>query len=150
MKRIINVTIVAFCLILCRSVVTYAQDKLSVSDIKGIWVSSLMYNELNGEYDLIPSENVISFAFTEGKGKINNERYTGLYRMISDGLPKLLYYSLENNKVQFYDSSDNPLSYFLVIETVIPKVSMTATLFHKDGTNTLSTKMKFLYYDKNQ
>lgn len=150
MKRIINVTIVAFCLILCRSVVTYAQDKLSVSDIKGIWVSSLLYNELNGEYDLIPSENVISFAFTEGKGKINNERYTGLYRMISDGLPKLLYYSLENNKVQFYDSSDNPLSYFLVIETVIPKVSMTATLFHKDGTNTLSTKMKFLYYDKNQ
>lgn len=150
MKRIINVTIIAVCLILCRSVVTYAQDKLSVSDIKGIWVSSLMYNELNGEYDLIPSENVISFAFTEGKGKINNERYTGLYRMISDGLPKLLYYSLENNKVQFYDSSDNPLSYFLVIETVIPKVSMTTTLFHKDGTNTLSTKMKFLYYDKNQ
>lgn len=150
MKRIINATIIAVCLILCRSVVTYAQDKLSVSDIKGIWVSSLLYNELNGEYDLIPSENVISFAFTEGKGKINNERYTGLYRMISDGLPKLLYYSLENNKVQFYDSSDNPLSYFLVIETVIPKVSMTATLFHKDGTNTLSTKMKFLYYDKNQ
>lgn len=150
MKRIINVTIIAVCLILCRSVVTYAQDKLSVNDIKGIWVSSLMYNELNDEYDLIPSENVISFAFTEGKGKINNERYTGLYRMISDGLPKLLYYSLENNKVQFYDSSDNPLSYFLVIETVIPKVSMTATLFHKDGTNTLSTKMKFLYYDKNQ
>lgn len=150
MKRIINVTIVAFCLILCRSVVTYAQDKLSVSDIKGIWVSSLMYNELNGEYDLIPSENVISFGFTEGKGKLNNERYTGLYRMISDGRPKLLYYSLENNKVQFYDSSDNPLSYFLVIEIVIPKVSMTATLFHKDGTNTLSTKMRFLYYDKNQ
>lgn len=150
MKRIINATIIAVCLILCRSVVTYAQDKLSVSDIKGIWVSSLMYNELNGEYDLIPSENVISFGFTEGKGKINNERYTGLYRMISDGRPKLLYYSLENNKVQFYDSSDNPLSYFLVIETVIPKVSMTATLFHKDGTNTLSTKMKFLYYDKNQ
>ena len=101
MKRIINVTIVAFCLILCRSVVTYAQDKLSVSDIKGIWVSSLMYNELNCEYDLIPSENVISFGFTEGKGKLNNERYTGLYRMISDGRPKLLYYSLENNKVQF-------------------------------------------------
>ncbi len=150
MKRIINATIIAVCLILCGSVVTYAQDKLSVSDIKGIWVSSLMYNELNGEYDLIPSENVISFGFTEGKGKINNERYTGLYRMISDGRPKLLYYSLENNKVQFYDSSDNPLSYFLVIETVIPKVSMTATLFHKDGTNTLSTKMKFLYYDKNQ
>ena len=150
MKRIINATIIAVCLILCRSVVTYAQDKLSVSDIKGIWVSSLMYNKLNGEYDLIPSENVISFGFTEGKGKINNERYTGLYRMISDGRPKLLYYSLENNKVQFYDSSDNPLSYFLVIETVIPKVSMTATLFHKDGTNTLSTKMKFLYYDKNQ
>ena len=150
MKRIINVTIVAFCLILCRSVVTYAQDKLSVSDIKGIWVSSLMYNELNCEYDLIPSENVISFGFTEGKGKLNNERYTGLYRMISDGRPKLLYYSLENNKVQFYDSSDNPLSYFLVIEIVIPKVSMTATLFHKDGTNTLSTKMRFLYYDKNQ
>ena len=150
MKRLHLLSILTICLFLCKSISAFAQDKYCVNDIKGIWVSSLLYNELNGEYDLIPSENVISFAFTEGKGKINNERYTGLYRMISDGLPKLLYYSIENNKVQFYDSSDNPLSYFLVIETVIPKVSMTATLFHKDGTNTLSTKMKFLYYDKNQ
>lgn len=110
MTRIIQVAIIEVCLFFCGSFVTFAQDKWSVSDIKGIWVSSLLYNELNGEYDLIPSENVISFAFTEGKGKLNNERYTGLYRMISDGRPKLFYYSFEDNKVQFYDSSDNPLS----------------------------------------
>ena len=113
------------------SISTCAQEKLGVYDIKGIWVSSLLYNETNREYEPMPSENVISFGFTERKGKLNNARYTGLYRMINGGRPKLLYYSKENNKVQFYDSSDNPLSYYLVIESVIPKVAMTATLFQK-------------------
>ena len=78
---------------------TYGQTLITVSDIKGIWVSSLLYNELDGEYELMPSENVISFGFTEGKGKLNNARYTGLYRIIDGGSPKLLYYSLEDNKV---------------------------------------------------
>ena len=76
-----------------------AQEKLGVYDIKGIWVSSLLYNETNREYEPMPSENVISFGFTERKGKLNNARYTGLYRMINGGRPKLLYYSKENNKV---------------------------------------------------
>ena len=129
---------------------TYGQTLITVSDIKGIWVSSLLYNELDGEYELMPSENVISFGFTEGKGKLNNARYTGLYRIIDGGSPKLLYYSLEDNKVQFYDSLDKPLSYFLIIESVIPKVSMTATLFQGNGDKTIGSKMKFLYYEKNK
>ena len=98
----------------------------------------------------MPSENVISFGFTERKGKLNNARYTGLYRMINGGRPKLLYYSKENNKVQFYDSSDNPLSYYLVIESVIPKVAMTATLFQKGDNKETDSKMKFLYYEKDR
>ena len=54
------------------------------------------------------------------------------------------------NKVQFYDSLDKPLSYFLIIESVIPKVSMTATLFQGNGDKTIGSKMKFLYYEKNK
>ena len=128
---------------------TYGQTIITVSDIKGIWISSLLYNESKGDYEVIPSENIISFGFTEGKGKLNNARYTGLYRMINGGRPKLLYYSIENNKVQFYDSSDTPLSYFLVIESVIPRDSMTATFFQENGDKTIGSKMKFLYYEKN-
>ena len=150
MERKINITIILTCLILSGSISICAQEKLGVYDIKGIWVSSLLYNETNREYEPMPSENVISFGFTERKGKLNNARYTGLYRMINGGRPKLLYYSLENNKVQFYDSSDNPLSYFLVIESVIPRVSMTATLFQENGDKTIGSKMKFLYYEKNK
>lgn len=148
MKRLHLLSILTICLFLCKSISAFAQDKYCVNDIKGIWASSLLYNELNGEYEPMPNENVISFGFTEGKGKLNNARYTGLYRMINGGRPKLLYYSLENNKVQFYDSSDNPLSYFLVIESVIPRVSMTATLFQENGDKTIGCKMKFLYYEK--
>jgi len=143
-------SILTVCLFLCKSINAFAQDKYCVNDIKGIWVSSLLYNETNREYEPMPSENVISFGFTERKGKLNNARYTGLYRMINGGRPKLLYYSLENNKVHFYDSSDNPLSYFLVIESVIPRVSMTATLFQENGDKTIGSKMKFLYYEKNK
>lgn len=150
MKRIIVFLILSTCLFLGKSISVYAQDRINVSDIKGIWVSSLLYNEFNGEYELMPSENVISFGFTEEKGKLNNARYTGLYRIIDGGSPKLLYYSLENNRVQLYDSSDKPLSYFLVIESVIPKVSMTATLFQENGNKTIGSKMKFLYYEKNK
>ena len=142
-------SILTICLLLCRSISAFAQDNFGVKDIKGIWLSSLLYNELNGEYESIPSENIISFGFTEEKGKLNNVRYAGLYRKISDSRPKLLYYSLESNMVQFYDSSDKPLSYFLVIEKVIPKVSMTATLIHNEGTDTLSTEIEFLYFEKN-
>lgn len=98
----------------------------------------------------MPSKNAISFGFTEGKGKLNNARYTGLYRIINGGRPNLLYYSIENNKVQFYDSSDNPLSYYLVIESVIPKVAMTAILFQKGDNKETGSKMKFLYYEKNR
>ena len=150
MKRLHLLSILTICLFLCKSISAFAQDKYCVNDIKGIWASSLLYNELNGEYEPMPNENVISFGFTEGKGKLNNARYTGLYRMINGERPKLLYYSLENNKVQFYDSSDNPLSYFLVIESVIPRVSMTATLFQENGDKTIGSKMKFLYYEKNK
>ena len=127
---------------------TYGQSKITVSDIKGIWISSLFYSESKGDYEVIPREDSVGFGFTEGKGKLNQARYTGLYGIIDGGRPKLLYYSLENNKVQFYDSSDNPLSYFLVIESVIPRVSMTATLFQENGDKTIGSKMKFLYYEK--
>ena len=150
MKRLHLLSILTICLLLCKSISAFAQDKYCVNDIKGIWVSSLLYNELNGEYEPMPNENVISFGFTEGKGKLNNARYTGLYRMINGGRPKLLYYSIENNKVQFYDSSDNPLSYYLVIESVIPKVAMTATLFQKGDNKETGSKMKFLYYEKDR
>lgn len=150
MERKINITIILTCLILSGSISICAQEKLGVYDIKGIWVSSLLYNETNREYEPMPSENVISFGFTERKGKLNNARYTGLYRMINGGRPKLLYYSKENNKVQFYDSSDNPLSYYLVIESVIPKVAMTATLFQKGDNKETGSKMKFLYYEKDR
>ena len=129
---------------------TYGQSKITVSDIKGIWISSLFYSESKGDYEVIPREDSVGFGFTEGKGKFNQARYTGLYGIIDGGRPKLLYYSLENNKVQFYDSSDNPLSYFLVIESVIPRVSMTATLFQENGDKTIGSKMKFLYYEKNK
>lgn len=141
-------TILAICLILCWGVTTYAQDKINVRDIKGIWISSLFYNESKGDYEVIPREDSVGFGFTEGKGKFNQTRYTGLYGIIDGGRPKLLYYSLENNKVHFYDSSDNPLSYYLVIESVIPGVSMTATLFQENGDKTTGSKMKFLYYEK--
>ena len=150
MERKINITIILTCLILSGSISICAQEKLGVYDIKGIWVSSLLYNETNREYEPMPSENVISFGFTERKGKLNNARYTGLYRMINGGRPKLLYYSKENNKVQFYDSSDNPLSYYLVIESVIPKVAMTAILFQKGDNKETGSKMKFLYYEKDR
>lgn len=150
MERKINITIILTCLILSGSISTCAQEKLGVYDIKGIWVSSLLYNETNREYEPMPSENIISFGFTERKGKLNNARYTGLYRMINGGRPKLLYYSKENNKVQFYDSSDNQLSYYLVIESVIPKVAMTATLFQKGNNKETGSKMKFLYYEKDR
>lgn len=149
MKRIHSLSILAF-VFLCKSINAFTQDIFCVNDIKGIWISSLLYNESKGDYDVIPSEKMISFGFTEGKGKLNNARYTGLYRMINGGRPKLLYYSLENNKVQFYDSSDNPLSYFLVIESVTPRVSMTAKLFQENGDKTIGSKMKFLYYEKNK
>ena len=129
---------------------TYGQSKITVSDIKGIWISSLFYSESKGDYEVIPREDSVGFGFTEGKGKFNQARYTGLYGIIDGGRPKLLYYSLENNKVQFYDSSDNPLSYFLVIESVIPRVSMTATLFQENGDKIIGSKMKFLYYEKNK
>lgn len=129
---------------------TYGQSKNTVSDIKGIWISSLFYSESKGDYEVIPREDSVGFGFTEGKGKFNQARYTGLYGIIDGGRPKLLYYSLENNKVHFYDSSDNPLSYFLVIESVIPRVSMTATLFQENGDKTIGSKMKFLYYEKNK
>ena len=129
---------------------TYGQSKIKVSDIKGIWVSSLFYSESKGDYEVIPREDSVGFGFTEGKGKFNQARYTGLYGIIDGGRPKLLYYFLENNKVHFYDSSDNPLSYFLVIESVIPRVSMTATLFQENGDKTIGSKMKFLYYEKNK
>jgi len=129
---------------------TYGQSKITVSDIKGIWISSLFYSESKGDYEVIPREDSVGFGFTEGKGKFNQARYTGLYGIIDGGRPKLLYYSLENNKVHFYDSSDNPLSYFLVIESVIPRVSMTATLFQENGDKTIGSKMKFLYYEKNK
>jgi len=148
MKRKIKLTILTFCLILCRAVTAYAQDTINVSDIKGIWISSLFYSERKGDYEVIPHEDTVGFGFTEGKGKFNQARYTGLYGIIDGGRPKLLYYSLENNKVQFYDSSDNPLSYFLVIESVIPRVSMTATLFQENGDKIIGSKMKFLYYEK--
>ena len=150
MKSIIKLTILTFCLILCGGVTSYAQDKINVSDIKGIWISSLLYTESKGDYEAIPRGDSVGFGFTEGKGKFNHARYTGLYGIIDGGRPKLLYYSLENNKVQFYDSSDNPLSYFLVIESVIPRVSMTATLFQENGDKTIGSKMKFLYYEKNK
>jgi hypothetical protein len=150
MKSIIKLTILTFCLILCGGVTSYAQDKISVSDIKGIWISSLFYSESKGDYEVIPREDSVGFGFTEGKGMFNQARYTGLYGIIDGGRPKLLYYSLENNKVHFYDSSDNPLSYFLVIESVIPRVSMTATLFQENGDKTIGSKMKFLYYEKNK
>ena len=129
---------------------TYGQSIITVSDIKGIWISSLFYSESKGDYEVIPREDSVGFGFTEGKGKFNQARYTGLYGIIDGGRPKLLYYSLENNKVHFYDSSDNPLSYFLVIESVIPRVSMTATLFQENGDKTIGSKMKFLYYEKNK
>ena len=129
---------------------TYGQSIITVSDIKGIWISSLFYSESKGDYEVIPREDSVGFGFTEGKGKFNQARYTGLYGIIDGGRPKLLYYSLENNKVHFYDSSDNPLSYFLVIESVIPKVFMTATLFQENGDKTIGSKMKFLYYEKNK
>ena len=129
---------------------TYGQTTITISDIKGMWVSSLFYNEIEGDYEAIPRGDSVGFGFTEGKGKFNQARYTGLYGIIDGGRPKLIYYSLENNKVQFYDSSDNPLSYFLVIESVIPRVSMTATLFQKNGDKTIGSKMKFLYYEKNK
>jgi len=129
---------------------TYGQTTITISDIKGMWVSSLFYNEIEGDYEAIPRGDSVGFGFTEGKGKFNQARYTGLYGIIDGGRPKLIYYSLENNKVQFYDSSDNPLSYFLVIESVIPRVSMTATLFQENGDKTIGSKMKFLYYEKNK
>ena len=139
-----------FLLIILLTSSTYGQSKITVSDIKGMWISSLFYNEIKGDYEVIPREDSVGFGFTEGKGKFNQARYTGLYGIIDGGRPKLLYYSLENNKVHFYDSSDNPLSYFLVIESVIPRVSMTATLFQENGDKTIGSKMKFLYYEKNK
>lgn len=148
MKRRIALAILTTCIFLCNSVSTYSQDKYSISDIKGIWVSCLLYNEKNREYEVMPSEDAISFGFTEGKGKLNQTRHTGLYRMINGGRPRSFYYSIEDDKVILYDSSDTPLSYWLVVESVIPKVSMTATLFHKEETNTIHTKIKFLFYEK--
>lgn len=135
-------------LVLCGSISAFAQDTISVKDIKGIWFSCLLYNEANREYEALPSENSISFWFTEGKGKLNPTRHTGLYRIINGGHPHLFYYSIEDDKVILYDSSNTPLSYWLVVESLIPKVSMTATLFHKEETNTVYTKMKFLFYEK--
>lgn len=135
-------------LALSESISALAQNMFDVKKIKGIWVSALTYNEVNRKYEEMPTENVISLGFTEGKGKLNQARHTGLYRMINGGRPRLFYYSIEDDKVILYDSSDKPLSYWLVVESVIPKVSMTATLFHKEGTDTIYTKMKFLFYEK--
>ena len=148
MERNFHLVALVACLVLCGSINALAQDKINVSDIKGIWLSVLLYNDLKGDFEKIPNKDVISFGFTEGKGKLNNARHTGLYRLIDGGSPKIFYYSIENNKILLYDSSDNPLPYFLVIETVIPKVSMTATLHHKEGSNTTSSKMKFLFHEK--
>lgn len=137
-----------FTAIICFSllcVYSNGQERVTISDIKGIWVSTMLC--VNGkEYIPIPKDgNVVSFGFTESKGRLNQSRYTGLYRVINESNnPKLIYYSLEGNKVLLYDSSDNPLSYHLEIESVLPKVSMTATIV--DAANNVSVKMQFLYY----
>ena len=73
---------------------TYGQTTITVSDIKGMWISSLFYNEIKGDYEAIPRGDSVGFGFTEGKGKFNQARYTGLYGIIDGGRPKLLYYSL--------------------------------------------------------
>ena len=148
MERNFHLVALVACLALCGSINALAQDKINVSDIKGIWISVLLYNDLKGDFEKIPNKDVISFGFTEGKGKLNNARHTGLYRLIDGGSPKIFYYSIENNKILLYDSSDNPLPYFLVIESVIPKVSMTAILYHNEGSNTTSSKMEFLFHEK--
>ena len=90
MKRRIELTILTIYLLLCGSITAYAQDKISISDIKGIWISSLFYSESKGDYEVIPREDSVGFGFTEGKGKFNQARYTGLYGIIDGGRPKLL------------------------------------------------------------
>ena len=126
------------------------QEKYQVSDIKGTWLSNLFYDEDNDEYVFLPSEKAISFAFTESKGKLNQARYTGLYCLFSDGAPKLFYYSLGNNTIHLFDSSDSPLPFCLEIESLIPRVAMTAILKLKEEGKTTATKLKFLYYQKVQ
>lgn len=146
MKRII--CLLSFIFVLFH----YCQGQTSIktSDIKGIWISTMLYV---GEEEYIPCQpqdgNIVSFGFTESKGRLNQSRYTGLYRVINESSrPKLIYYSLEGNKVLLYDSSDNILSYHLDIESVLPGVSMVAKIV--DTTNKSDVKIKFLYYKKDK
>lgn len=144
MKKISNVILLALMVTLyCQG-----QTTISIKDLKGIWVSTMLY--VDGNYMPIPKDgNIASFGFTESKGKLNQSRYTGLYRMVKErSKPKLLYYSLEGNKVLFYDSSDNPLSYHLEIDSFLPQISMTATIV--ETTNKSKVKMRFLYYEKDK
>lgn len=124
------------------------QTIIKISDIKGIWISTMLYVDGEGEYIPIPKDgNNVSFGFTESKGRLNQSRYMGLYRVIKENSkPKLIYYSLDGNKVLLYDSSDHPLSYYLEIESILPKVSMTARIV--DAAYKCNVKMKFLYYEK--
>ena len=145
MKKIIIVILLSVLAILyCKG-----QVSISVSDIKGVWVSTMLCVD-GEEYIPIPQDgNIISFAFTESKGRLNQSRYTGLYRVVNESSrPKLIYYSLEGNKALLYDSLDNPLSYYLEIESVLPKVSITATII--DTVNKSNVKMMFLYYEKDK
>lgn len=124
------------------------QEKYNVDDIKGIWISKMFYNESKDEYEDLPRENVISFGFTSEKGTLNQDKYKGLYRLISGGMPKMFYYTLENNLIRLFDSTNTPLSYSLIIESVIPNFLMTATLTYSEGDTTSSSKMMFIYYEK--
>lgn len=85
MKRSYHLVALVACLVLCGSINASVQNKIRVSDIKGIWISVLLYNDLKGDFEKIPNKDVISFGFTEGKGKRNNARHTGLYRLIDGG-----------------------------------------------------------------
>lgn len=148
MRKSNFITILSICLFFAKGMNGYGQEKYNASDIKGIWVSTMQYVESSDDYASIEDDETICFGFTESKGKINNGRYTGLYRKFDGSTPKLLYYDIDRSTIILYDSSDNRLSYSLEIETLVPKFSMTATLIHKGDNAVEKVKMIFMYHEK--
>lgn len=148
MQKKIYIIILSVCLFFGKSIIGYGQEKYCASDIKGIWVSTMQYVESSKRFVSIEHDEKISFGFTESKGKLNNGRYTGLYKMVDGSTPKLLYYDINDSTIILYDSSDNRLSYSIEIESLVTKSSMTATLIHKGENKVEKVKMIFMYYEK--
>lgn len=148
MQKRIYIIILFICLFFAKGINGYGQEKYGASDIKGIWVSTMQYVESSKQFVSIEHDEIISFGFTESKGKINNSKYTGLYRMFDGSTPRIFYYDIDHSTIILYDSSDHRLSYSLEIESLVPQFSMTATLIHKGDNKMEKVKMIFMYYEK--